>query len=118
MFWTLLKIAFIILILDALYITSYGEAFKKQIYNIQGSVLQVKALGAFLCYTLMTWGLYYFIIREKRSLTDAFLLGILVYGVFDTTNYALFKKWSGMIGLIDTLWGGILFGLTAYIMYL
>jgi uncharacterized membrane protein len=60
-------------------------------------------------------GLYYFIIKPNRSIKDAFLLGLVIYGVYEGTNYALFNNWSEYIVIIDTLWGGILFALTTFI---
>jgi len=75
-------------------------------------------LGAALCYVLMLIGINYFIIKPRRSVSDAFLLGIIIYGVYETTNYALFKNWSILSVIIDTLWGGVLFGTTTYIVNL
>jgi uncharacterized membrane protein len=49
---------------------------------------------------------------------EAFLLGIVIYGVYETTNYALFKNWSILTVFMDTLWGGILFASTCYIINL
>ena len=59
----------------------------------------------------------YFILKQRRSVMDAFILGIVIYGVYETTTYALLKKWSIQTVMIDTLWGGILFGLTTYLTY-
>ena len=63
----------------------------------------------------MIFGLNYFIIRKNESITDAFVLGILVYGVFETTNGAIFKTWNVKTSLIDTLWGGFLFATVTYL---
>jgi hypothetical protein len=68
-----------------------------------------------LCYIFLIFALNYFIIQPKRSVNDAFFLGILIYGVYETTNYALFTKWSFLTVVIDTLWGGTLFALTTFI---
>jgi uncharacterized membrane protein len=57
-----------------------------------------------------------FIFNSNRGVKDAFLLGICVYGVYETTNYAILDKWSKTSVIIDTLWGGILFSGTTYIM--
>jgi len=62
-------------------------------------------------------GLHYFIISQHKSIKDAFFLGIVIYGVYETTSYALLEKWPAQAMLIDTLWGGILFALTTYITY-
>jgi uncharacterized membrane protein len=82
---------------------------------VQGTPLQVNLLGTVLCYIFLIFGLNYFIIKSKKSAYDAFLLGILIYGVFETTNYALFKKWSILTVIMDTLWGGILFAIVTFI---
>ena len=50
-----------------------------------------------------------FIVLKKASYTEAFLLGLCVYGIYETTNYALFNEWKPHIVVTDTIWGGILF---------
>jgi uncharacterized membrane protein len=72
-------------------------------------------MGVVACYLFLIIGLNYFIIKPKKSVSDAFLFGLVVYGVYETTNYALFNKWSIYTVIMDTLWGGILFALTTYI---
>ena len=37
--------------------------------------------------------------------------------VYETTNKAIFNKWTWSTVLIDGLWGGILFGLTTFLTY-
>jgi uncharacterized membrane protein len=92
--------------------------FEKQIQDVQGSPLKINYMGAALCYVFLIIGINYFIIKPKKSVQDAFLLGLVIYGVYETTNYAIFKKWSLLTVFIDTLWGGILFALTTYIVNL
>ena len=72
-------------------------------------------LGAAICYVFLIFGINYFIINPRKSVYDAFLFGIVIYGVFETTNYAILKNWSIFSVLLDTLWGGVLFALTTYI---
>jgi len=91
--------------------------FDSQIKLIQGSGIELNISAAVICYISLVFGVYYFIIREKKSLYDAFLLGIVIYAVYETTNLALIKKWSPSIAIIDTLWGGILFTLVTAIIY-
>jgi uncharacterized membrane protein len=45
------------------------------------------------------------------------LLGLLIYGVYDTTSLAIYKKYKWNIALQDTLWGGALLGLTTCVVY-
>ena len=110
-------ITVVLLALDFMYISVTRSMFEIQIADVQRVALQVRPLGAVLCYLLLVIGLYYFIIREHRQVFDAFLLGLVIYGVYETTSYALLKKWKWNIVLMDTLWGGILFALTTFITY-
>jgi uncharacterized membrane protein len=107
----------VLLLLDAAYISLTKSLWDVQIATIQRVSMQIRVLGAIVCYTLLILGLYYFILRTRRSPFDAFLLGILVYGVFDSTNYAMFKKWDWKIAGMDTLWGGAVFAMTTIAVY-
>jgi uncharacterized membrane protein len=89
--------------------------FERQVLMIQNKEMKINFVSVILCYLLLIFGLNHFIIEPQKSVYDAFLLGIVIYGVFETTNYALFKNWSLYTVSIDTLWGGILFASTTYI---
>lgn len=116
MFNILFLISAILLVaIDFIYLQFIRNYFENQVKIVQGSPLQVNLLGLILSYIFLIFGLNYFIIKSKRSAYDAFLLGILIYGVFETTNYALFKKWSIFTVILDTLWGGTLFAIVTFI---
>jgi uncharacterized membrane protein len=110
--------AIVLVVLDSIYLNLIKGHFSALIKNIQGSPLVVNYVGAAICYIFLITGLNYFIIKPNRSIQDAFLLGLVIYGVYETTNYALFKGWTLFTVIIDTLWGGILFALTTYIVRL
>jgi len=107
--------AIVFVALDFMYLNLIKDYFSKQIAKIQGEKLEVNFLGAAICYIFLIAGLNYFIIEPKKSVYDAFLLGIVIYGVYETTNYSLFKNWSILTVTIDTLWGGILFASTTFL---
>ena len=89
--------------------------FNYQIKIVQGSDIQMYMYATLLCYIVLVFGLYYFIIKDNRSLIDAFLFGFVIYAVYELTTMALLKKWKIETVIIDTLWGGILFTLTTYL---
>ena len=107
--------AIVLLFIDFVYLKLIGGYFQNQIKKVQASPMKIKYLGVMICYILLIIGLYYFIIKPHKSSQDAFLLGIVVYGVYETTNYALLDNWSLFTVFIDTLWGGVLFALTTVI---
>jgi len=116
MFNFLMLISAIIFIsIDFVYLNVMKSYFNNQIQRIQGSQLKMNYLGAAFCYIFLIAGINYFIIKPHKSVSEAFLLGIIIYGVYETTNYALLKNWSILTVIIDTLWGGLLFASTTYI---
>jgi uncharacterized membrane protein len=118
MYKILLNIFIILTIIDSIYLYLTKSLFQKMVLQIQNSDIQIRLHSAIIVYILLTIGLYYFIIKEKKSPYEAALLGLVIYGVFDFTNYAIFKNYDIYIGLIDTVWGGILCALTTYVYYL
>jgi uncharacterized membrane protein len=113
-FKTFFVIAAVMLTLDSIYLYTIKDYFIGQIIQIQKVNIQPKYMGAVFCYLFLVFGLYYFIIEENRPLMDAFLFGLVIYGVYETTNYAILKKWKWETVLMDTAWGAILFTLTTY----
>jgi len=110
-------IAIIMLVLDSIYLKTFSGFFNDVVTKVQGSKIKLNLIGAILCYTLLVFSLNYFIISRKKPLIDAFILGIVIYGVYETTTYAILEKWSPLAVILDTFWGGLLFTLTTYISY-
>ena len=107
--------AIVFISIDFVYLNLIKGYFENQIKKVQGSAVKFNLLGAALCYIFLIFGINYFIIKPRKSVNDAFLLGLVIYGVYETTNYALLRNWSIITVIMDTLWGGILFALTTFI---
>ncbi len=118
-----IKPAALLLTLDALWIGGYmGKKYNEMIPRIQNELMDVKPVYAIFAYALMILGLYQFVlpnIRKTSKLHDSikygFLFGIIVYGIYDFTCAAVFKKWDNKLAFIDMLWGGFLFSIVAYL---
>jgi len=104
----------IFVILDGLYINFFKNYFNRQIKSVQGSDIQINIIASGIVYIFLIFGLSYFIIQKNRSVKDAFILGLVIYAVYDFTNVALLKNWKVSTAILDTLWGGILFGSTTF----
>jgi uncharacterized membrane protein len=131
----LLVLSVIILALDAVFLTLTKDLFARQVMLVQGTAMKVNIPSAAVCYILIVLGLYYFVLRHiivpnatsaaaaiqtmriGDGMNAAFFLGILVYGVYETTTLAILRNWSPMTAVIDTTWGGTLFALSAYLFY-
>ena len=53
----------------------------------------------------------------SRYIIKIGIVAIVIYGVFESVNLALFNKWKVIPAIVDTLWGGILFYLTTWFYY-
>jgi len=110
-----LLLSVIMVLIDYVYLSLVSGFFNKQISLIQNSNIKLNYPATILCYLFLTLGFYYFLINKKSTYMDAFLLGLVIYGVYETTNKAILKKWKWDSVIIDTIWGGTLFFLVKMI---
>ena len=103
------------LILDTIYFSMIYRFMNESIEKIQRKSLAVRYSSALVCYLAMTVLFVYFIVLQKRTLYEAFFLGFLVYLIYETTNYAILRDWPITLVWVDSLWGGFLFMIVAYI---
>ena len=109
-----LLISLLVVGIDAVYLNSISNYFNSQIKAIQGTELRLNIVATIFCYLIITLGVYYFMVERKFSMKDMAILGIFTYGIYETTNKALFDKWHWKTVVMDGLWGGVLFSLIHY----
>jgi len=65
--------------------------------------------AAFVVYALLGAGIALFVIPRAGSISLAAaygaLFGLVVYGVYDFTNYSTLRQWPFVLTLADTAWG-------------
>jgi len=105
----------LLLLTDTIWISIIKKHFGIMIGNIQGEKMTINIISVILAYVSLVILYNYFILKDNKGLLDSFLLGLLVYAVYEFTNKAVIKNWSGLIVLFDTLWGGILFTIVTII---
>lgn len=114
---SVIKFAITMLVLDFFYLTSFSKDYNVMMLIIQKAPLAMKPMYAVLVYILLIAGWYLLIYKQpiKNKIIWSIVLGVIIYGVFDFTNLAIFNDYSLRLALIDTLWGGILFGISSAI---
>jgi uncharacterized membrane protein len=105
----------VLLALDFIYLSTFSGFFNSVVKKVQGENIKFNIWGGILCYILIIYGLNYFILDQKKSIKDAFLLGFITYGIYETTNYAILKNWPFNSVVLDTLWGGILYASATFL---
>jgi len=113
----ILYLTILILVVDIFWLALMKSHWAKIIPAIQGSPLNVRIIPSIVVYLLLALGLYALVFYPERytKLQKAAILGLVVYGVFDMTNYAVFKNYPLWIAMSDMVWGGILLTAVAYI---
>ena len=107
----------ILLALDYSYLLLLKKPFTNQIIQVQKTSMQLRYSSLIACYFLVFIGLWFFILKNRKPVIDAFILGFVIYGIYETTNYATLKNWDIKFVICDTLWGGVLFGITTFLTY-
>lgn len=118
-----------ILIMDFIWLMVNSSNYNYLIEKVQKIPLSLNFYGAILSYLTLIFGLFFFSIPmiESRLKKNNLLLlcilyggglGILMYGMFNSTNIGIFKNYDYRIGLLDTFWGFIIFTMSSYIFFL
>lgn len=76
---------------------------------------------AALFYAAYIGGVLYFVSlpalaagRPSQALIGGALIGLMCYGTYEFTNFATLRDWSVQQVVTDTVWGGVLTGLSAW----
>lgn len=110
--------AVILMGLDALYLGIRKESLRNQIQQVQQHApMKLRISGIIMCYVCLVVGWYYFILRPHKSVWEAILFGLVIYGTYEATNWASLRDWQLDTLVVDTLWGGALFGISTWIFY-
>lgn len=109
------KVLLLLLVVDSVYLYIMGEWAQSMIIKIQRLYSPVRYVAAAIVYLLLALGLTHFIIKPRKPLWEAALFGLIIYGVFDFTNMAMFKHYDLQFAVIDTFWGAALSAIVAWL---
>jgi uncharacterized membrane protein len=67
--------------------------------------------AAFVVYILLGTGIALFVMPQTATASSAAvrgaLFGLIVYGVYDFTNYSTLRQWPFVLTLADVAWGAL-----------
>lgn len=97
-----------------------GEYYRRELGDLLRARFKLGPAGAF--YLLYLVGIVYFAVapaHDASSLADALFrgafLGLIAYGTYDLTSYAVVRGWPLAVSLVDMAWGTALTGVTAVV---
>lgn len=111
-----MNVLFVILLfiaIDAIWLYFGYPTSSKMFESIQGSPLSIRFLPALFVYVALAY-----LVSIPKSQTDAFLLGVSTYAIYDFTNYSIFKNYTLQFAIMDTIWGGVLMSSVWYFVHL
>lgn len=119
MYKKILILSIVMLILDYIWLNYYMKHKYKIILN---DILKIESsinyFSAIIAYIIMTFSIYYFVLKNKKSIKgtviDAAILGFVMFGIYDATLYAVFPITDYKTAFIDVLWGTFLYGISTY----
>ena len=98
-------------VMDAMWLTHRYNYHNALFQSVQKSKLEVRIVPAIMIYILLPYAVYIWAVQGKQSIMHAAsngaLVGLIMYGFYDLTNYATFTNWTLEMALTDTLWGVI-----------
>lgn len=111
------------LICDGIWLGVVAQSFYfenlRHLVNAQGDSFQVNFPAAAAVYFFLVVNFYLFVSEPvlrspwPQALILSFIAGASVYGVYDFTNMATLKERPFSVSLLDTLWGGTLYLISA-----
>jgi uncharacterized membrane protein len=104
-------LSILLIILDFPWLFVSSTFVGNMVEKIQGSPLQFNLWPSQIVYLAMAY-----LLTRTKTPSDAFLLGLCVYAVYDFTNLATLNNYSPYFAIADSLWGGILFASARYIL--
>lgn len=117
---------FTVIILDIIWFSLVGDIYDSALLPMQADFntdLTTDLLGAsIVVYFLIACAIVFFVLPKLTPDTDytqsffwGGFLGLIIYGIFDLTNYIFLNQWPFRIAVMDICWGFVLFGIATIV---
>jgi uncharacterized membrane protein len=112
MLFIVLSVLVTMICMDIVWLTINRTYHSELFESIQHSPLQIKIIPSILVYIWMVGAVTYFGVLSSKTSNEALLhggyIGLAMYGLYDLTNLATFKKWTYEMTIKDMTWGTLL----------
>lgn len=121
-----LSIALALIIIDTPYLLLNNQVFQNKVKAISGeSTFTTRYYSALIVYLALALGILVLVLPRVRTdktnniLVDSLIyggtFGLVSYATFDFTLHFMVKGWDLGVSVMDTLWGGVLCTLVAFV---
>ncbi|MFC1633990.1 DUF2177 family protein [Planctomycetota bacterium] len=116
----------VFLAIDYLWLGIVMSKFYKEelgvLARVSNNALRPVLWAAGIVYILIPLGIVFFPLARvsqedpaSTALFWGFIYGVVLYGVYDMTNYSLVSKWSLRMSMVDIFWGGTINAIVTYV---
>jgi uncharacterized membrane protein len=109
--------ALVMILTDVVFLSVMNRSIQRNIVAVQGEPMQIRWPAVIVTYIFMVLGLFVLVLQYRRPIWHAAVLGVVMNGVYEGTNYASLKNYSLELAVIDTLWGAVLMSWTTWVVY-
>ena len=100
------------LLLDVMWISVNFNTYNEAVISVQKKGIQFRLVPAFIAYCLLILNIYFILIpftKYIKTMSSRVILfslsGLVIYGVYNATTYAIIENYPLRVALIDTAWG-------------
>ena len=115
----------LLMLVDAPYLYTNSKMYEKKTIAVSGKTFTKRYYSAVIVYLALALGIVFLALprMRKNSLknraTDAILyggvFGLASYATFDFTMHFMFEVWDLGVSIMDSVWGGILCSIVAFV---
>ena len=115
----------LLMLVDAPYLYTNSKMYEKKTIAVSGKTYTKRYYSAVIVYLALALGIVFLALprMRKNSLknraTDAILyggiFGLTSYATFDFTMHFMFEDWDLGVSIMDSVWGGILCSIVAFV---
>jgi uncharacterized membrane protein len=115
----------IVFICDFVWLSANKDKYSAMVQQVQpGEPFSINIPAAAVTYVLVALAFVMIVIpkletmnAQRQSLAEASLagglVGLVIYGIYNATNMAIFKNYDTTVAFIDTIWGVVLFAIAS-----
>jgi uncharacterized membrane protein len=115
----------LLMVVDAPYLYTNSKMYEKKTIAVSGKTFTKRYYSAVIVYLALALGIVFLALprMRKNSLknraTDAMLyggvFGLASYATFDFTMHFMFEDWDLGVSIMDSVWGGVLCSIVAFV---
>lgn len=113
---------FLFLTLDQIWFHVYSlkNIYKPVFQKINNSKHTIRIWSALLAWMILSISVSLFLTFHSYEehlpyLWSGFIIGFIIYAVYNLTNYASIQNYSLKMTIIDTIWGTLLYGFVLWV---